>query len=196
MRKHFVVIIIISFAFLSGCSWMYRSTTRRFDDEFRNNQKVIVTIPARPVEKRTEIGSAILQIEREYSSGYDNVTAYFVVERSSSSFGIDNLGYLKANGQTFELSVENAVSEIKSVNETSVSSFAKADSAAVYLEQTSDTDTHIWIDDKFWTWITPQMVDQIKQADDLVFRFYFGPIPATYRIRGSALYELKKALNE
>jgi len=110
-----------------------------------------------------------------------------VISRASSSFPIDKTGYMKGGGNKFELHIEDSVSEYKSASETTYTSTARSDSAGVSVSQTSDTDTEVWFDEKFMIELTPGMISSILETDELVFRFYFGPIPGTFIFRGRRL---------
>ncbi len=188
------LILIIPSIILISCSHLFYDNYQKFDDEFRSNKKLIARILLRPEERRTEISSAYIIIEREISEKQDNVKAYVVVARSSTSFKIENTGYLKADNQSFELNISNPVSEYKSKNETSVSAYSKTDSTGVSTGQTTDIDERTWIDDKFVFSLTPEMIAKIKKSSEIIFRFYFGPIPATFRISGSKFNPIYKVL--
>jgi hypothetical protein len=175
---------------------MFYVNFQKFDDEFKNNTKIIARILIRPEERGTEINYSQVIFEREVSANQDIVKAYFVISRSTTSFKIENLGYLKADNQSFEIDVISPVSEYKSKNHTSVSTYAKTDSTGVKTGQTTDTDQQTWIDDKFVFTLTPEMIAKIKNADEFIVRFYFGPIPATFKFNGPDLKPIHKVLNE
>lgn len=196
MKKVKYFIFGISFLFMTSCSWMFYDNFQKFDDEFKNSRKVIARIDLDPQERRTEINSAHVIFEREITDKQDNVKAFFVIARSSTSFKIENLGYLKADNQSFEINIINPVSEYKSKSETSVETYTKTDSTGVKTGQTTDIDERIWIDDKFIFSLTPEMISIIKKTDEFNVRFYFGPIPATFRFKGSKLKPIHKMLNE
>jgi hypothetical protein len=193
-KSKYLILTIPLFTFIS-CTHLFYNNYQKFDDEFRNNKKLIARIIQRPEERRTEITSAYIIIEREISEKQDNVKAFVVIARSSTSFKIENTGYLKADNQSFVLNISNPVSEYKSKNETSVSTYSKTDSTGVSTGQTTDIDERIWIDDKFIFSLTPEMTTKIKKSNEIILRFYFGPIPATFRISGSKLIPINKVLN-
>jgi hypothetical protein len=186
----------ITILLLAGCSRMFNVNFQKFDDEFKNSRKIIARIDLGPEERRTEINWAHVIFEREISDKQDNVKAYFVISRSSNSFKIENSGYLKAGGQSFEINITNALTEYKSKNETSVETYTKTDSTGVKTGQKTEIDENIWIDDKFIFSLTPEMISKIKNSDEFIVRFYFGPIPATYRFKGSKLKPVQRMLNE
>ncbi len=196
MKKFVYLFAAASFLFMSGCSWLFYDSFQKFDDEFRNEKKVIARVNIRPEERRTEIMSAKVIFERVISDNGDDVKAYFVIGRSSSSFKIENSAYLKADNQTFELQIDNPVSELKSETETSVSSYLSSDSTGVKSGQTTDIDSHMWFDDKFVFIVTPQMVTRIANSKEMIARFYFGPVPATFKFRRSKLKDIQRILNE
>jgi hypothetical protein len=79
---------------------------------------------------------------------------------------------------------------------STVSTYAKTDSTGVKTGQTTDIDENIWIDDKFMFTLTPEIISKIKKADEFIVRFYFGPIPATFKFKGSKLKPIHKVLDE
>jgi hypothetical protein len=196
MKKMTCFLLAIISLFLTSCSWIFYDNFQKFDDEFKNSKKIIARIILDPEERRTEINSAAVIFEREVSSNQDIVKAYFVIARSTNSFKIENSGFLKADNQSFEINVINQVSEYKSKSETSVSTYAKTDSTGVKTGQTTDIDENIWIDDKFMFTLTPEIISKIKKADEFIVRFYFGPIPATFKFKGSKLKPIHKVLDE
>jgi len=193
MDKKVALFIILS-SLLTGCSWIFYDRFQEFYDEFRNSRKAIVRMDIRPLESRTEIGNANIIFEREYSEQYDIVKAYIVIERSSSSFKIGDQGFFKIDNDSYEISLEKIVSEQKMKTESTISSFSKTDSTTVSSGSSTESDTRIWIDDKFVFTLTNDMINKIKTSENLIFRFYFGPIPGTFRIKGTDLNLLKKIL--
>jgi len=196
MKKLKYLILGITLLLMASCSWMFYDSYQKFDDEFKNSRKILARIDLDPLERRTEINSAHVIFEREISGKADNVKAFFVIARSSTSFKIENTGYLKADNQSFEINIINPVSEYKSKSEYSVETYSKTDSTGIKTGQTTDIDEHIWIDDKFIFSLSPEMISMIKKAGEFSVRFYFGPIPATFRFKGSKLKPIHKMLNE
>jgi len=180
----------------SGCSWLFFDDFQRFNDEFKNSKKLIARVLLDSKERRTEINSAYIIFDREISDKQDITKAYLVISRTSSSFKVEKSGFLKADDKTFDIEISQAESEYKSKNETSVSTFAKTDSTGVTTGQTTEIEEHSWIDDKFMFTLTPEMISAVKESNEVVLRFYFGPIPATFKIKGSKLYSVHKVLKE
>lgn len=179
---------------ITGCTWLFYDRVQEFDDEFTDTRKVIARMDVLPVERRTEINSARIIFEREYSDRNDFVKAYFVIARSSESFQPAMEGFMKIDDDTWEISLDNILSEHKMSTETSSSSYSKSDSTGVSSGSSSSTDTDIWIDDKFMFPLTDDMISKIREADKMMIRFYFGPVPGTFRIRGMDLGSVKRIL--
>lgn len=173
---------------------MYYRRFQSFDDEFRNSRKLIARISLRPEEKRTEINSAYVLFEREITSGSNKTNAYFVVSRSTKSFRIQDRGYLRAGDKTFETDITNILSEYKSKSSATFQTFAGSDSTGASSGVLADMDERIWIDDKFMLILTPEMTSEIKNAGEFIARFYFGPVPATFRFSGSKFKPVNKLL--
>jgi hypothetical protein len=196
MKKVNYLILGIPLLFFTSCSWMFYDNFRKFDDEFKKSKKIIAQTYVYPLERRTEINSAQVIIEREISEMRDIIKVYFVVARSSSSFKIENLGYLKAGNKSFEINIINPESEYLSKNETSVETYSKTDSTGVKTGHKTEINERSWINDKFIFTLTPEMISELKKTDEFIVRLYFGPVPATFRFKGSKLKPISKLLSE
>ena len=194
VRFAFIALMIMA----AGCSGRFYNRVITYDDEFRNSSKRIARVSIRNDERRTEVTSAKIVFEKvkDVSGGESYPSAYFVIARSSTSFRIESDGYMKAGGQKFELKLVEPVSEFKTESESSSSSLVSADSTGVSSYETSDTSTNMWFDEKFIIDFTPEMVTAIRSSDELTFRFYFGPLQATYILDGKRLKAVKGVYQE
>jgi hypothetical protein len=184
-------------AFLAfSCSSVIYNKVYRIDDEFRDNVKHYTRVNIRPADKRTEIGSARITLEKVVNKEGEAVNAYFVINRSSSSFKADNAGFIKAGDKKFEISLLDPVSEFKSRSEAAISGLATVDTSGLVTGQTPGIDTRTWIEDKFVVTLSQEVVMGISEAKDVIFRFYFGPIPATYKLEGYKLLAVQKVLKQ
>jgi len=119
-----------------------------------------------------------------------------VVGRSSYSFKIDQKGFFRIDNNTYEITLDNITSEQKAETDISTSTYHKSDSTGVSSGSSTDSDTHLWIDDKFLFTLTPEMISKIKMANVLNIRFYFGPEPGTFKIKGYDLNIIKRILRD
>jgi hypothetical protein len=188
--------LLTSLFIISGCTCLFYDNFQSFDDEFKNSKKLIARVLLDSEERRTEINGAYIIFDREISDKQDITKAYLVISRTSASFKVEKSGFLKADDKTFDIEIRQVDTEYKSKNETSISTFAKTDSTGVTTGQTIENEEHSWIDDKFMFTLTPEMISAIKETNEVVMRFYFGPVPATFKIKRSKLYSVHKALNE
>lgn len=186
-KENFWFILLI--LTITSCSGRFYNRVIRYDDEFRNSSKRIARVSVRSNERRSEIREARIVFENVdgLEAGESHSCAYFVIARSTESFSIGNKGYMKAGDQKFELSVEEPVSEYKTEYETSEMNTVTSDSTGYSSFQMANTSTINWFDEKFVTDLTPEMVSAIGLSDRVIFRFYFGPIPATFYLEGSKL---------
>ena len=184
---------IMSFS-LAGCTNVFYNNFQEFDDEFKKSKKNIARVVLFPEEKRTEINSAIVLIEKEVLPDRELTKAYFLISRSSYSFRLEKIGYLKAAGQSFEILVTEPLTEYRSKRESSVSLNSKTDSTGVSTTQTTSFNEYNWIDDKFVFELTPEIVSAINRSEEFIVRFYLGPVPATFKFKGSRLKTVHKAL--
>lgn len=194
LRIRILIIIAVTATILPGCTWMFTDRYQVINDDFRNSTKTITRMELRPLERRTEIGNAYIVFEMDQTIRSNESKAFCVVGRSSSSFRAQEQAFLKTDETNYEIRLKNIGSEQKMSTETSVTSFTTTDSTSVTSGASSSTDTRLWIDDKFTFDITESMRDGILASKNGLLRFYFGPIPATYRISGKDLQLLKKAL--
>lgn len=187
--------VIFLTALLTGCIRSLYYRTQEYNDEFKNSKKQIARMDVRPQESRTDVDYARIIFEREISDNHDITKAYFVISRSPISFRTDQTGFLKIDNDAYEITLDYILSEQKADTEISTSSYIKSDSTGVSSGSSASSDTNLWIDDKFMITLTPEMISKIRMADVLIIRFYFGPIPGTFKIKGYDLNQLKKILN-
>lgn len=190
MRKVTLILIVFSFT-LTGCSYLLNAPTKTFEDEFKNTKTHTLAQTFRPDELTSEINSATLTFSRIITDSNENINVYFVINRSSSSFKVDKKGFMKANGNRFEFISEPEGSELKSRQESSTTSTTTKDSTSVKTTYTTDVKNINWYDDKFMVQLTPEMVEALLKTDELLFRFYFGPEQATFRLKGKKLQQVK-----
>ena len=188
-----LLIIIVSFAEVS-CGTLKYNKVYSYEDEFRDNVKTYTRIRIKPEERKIEIGSARLIIEKEAGDEGEATNAYFVIYRSSSSFKVDRSGFVKIGDKKYEVNLKDPVSELKTKSEVSISGIATADTSGVVTGQTANIDTRTWIEDKFVINFSKEVTAGITASSDIIFRFYFGPIPATYRLEGRSLEAVKRIL--
>lgn len=196
MKTLKILLITCCLFLITGCSWLFYDKYQVFDDEFKNTKKTITRFDIYPREKRTEIREAKIVIERELAGNKETVRAYFVVSRASSSFKAENKGFIMAGNSQYEVTFDEVTSEYKSKTETSSSAFATIDSTKVSTASITGSETTLWIDDKFIITLDKEITNQFATTDKVLFRFYFGPIPATFVIKGTNLKFLKRSFQE
>ena len=194
MKRCILYLSFILVILIASCSSIRYNRGYRYDDEFRGGVRNYIRVSIKPEERRTEIGVARVIIEKEIKGSLENVKAYFVVSRTPSSFKSEKTGYMKVGDHKFELSIEDPISELRTKSEATMSGFSRSDSTGVESEQSADIETRVWNEDKFILNLSGEIVSVVLEAREVIFRFYFGPIPATYRITGSTLEELQEAL--
>jgi hypothetical protein len=101
-----------------------------------------------------------------------------------------------AGNSQYEVKFDEVTSEYKTGTETSASSFASIDSTKISTVSITDSKTTLWIDDKFKITLGKEITDQFATADKVLFRFYFGPIPATFILKKTDLKYLKRTFQE
>lgn len=179
---------------LWSCSSVRYNKVYRYDDEFRGSSREYVRLMLKPEERRTEIGHARVIFERVEGVQGVSRDAYFVIMRAASSFGADRYGFLKAGENKYELELRDPVSEYRTSTDETVSTVFSKDTTGLSVSTTTDIDTRTWIEEKFIIRIPDESAGAIKASDEVVFRFYFGPVPVTYHISGNKLLVIKEVL--
>lgn len=177
-----------------ACSSVKYNKVYSYQDEFLHNSKKYARIHLKPIERRTDIGAANIIFEKEINKEGEDINAYFVVYRSSSSFKVKDKGFIKTGDRQYDVLLMDPVSQFKSKSEATISGIATADTSGVVTGQTADIDTRTWIEDKFVINLSKEIAEGIKEASNVILRFYFGPIPITYKLEGYKLLSVKNAM--
>jgi hypothetical protein len=192
--KNNLILLIILLATLTSCSIFYPLNTQI--DEFKHTKKITLEIGTTPTEHLTNnVTYANITFERCILESGETLNAYFVLNRNSSSFKIEKGGFMKAFGKSYEISIENQETENKSQLVSKTESTSVKDSTKVKTESKTVSNTYDWYQEKFIIHFTPDMIESIKNTDELIFRYYLGPKQATLKFTGSPLKRLKKLLS-
>jgi len=194
MKRMLILYFVVSAIIFLSCSSVKYNTVYRYDDEFRGNSREYVRIIVRPEERRTEIGQARIIFEKVEGNDGGFRDAYFVIMRAASSFRADEIGFLKAGESKFGIKLTDPVSELRMETEETVSTYTSQDSTGTSVTTSSDTDTRTWVEEKFIIKISDESAIGILETDEIIFRFYFGPVPVTYRIIGKELELIKEVI--
>ena len=148
-------------------------------DEFTNTHRYTLTESESNAEYGNDIGDADIKCCRLVTAKNDSVTFYFSIERETNSFGLEPKGFMKADGKQFEIKVSDIFDEERSRERTTITK----DSTATGKQRKTISTTHQnWIVTNFVVRVTPEMLAAIRTGKDMMFRFYFGPDMATYKI--------------
>ena len=188
MKLHLPFLILVSMAF-AGCALFSPYTT--VNDEFRNTKTSTLDITVNPSEYQSAATNAKITFERVTSKTNETLNAYFVIARTSSSFNLGKKCFVKADGKSYEISIESEGSEYRTGQESTSTSTIVKDSTKVKSELVSKTNSYNWIDEKFVLRLTPEIKSSLLKTNELIFRFYFGPKEGTFRLTGYTLKRLK-----
>lgn len=194
IMKYIIGIIICCVCILSSCSAVRYNKIYRYKDEFTGSNREYVRIGIRPEERRTEIGNARVIIEKVEGPGGVTQDTYFVIMRAASSFGVDRRGFIRAGGINYEVELMDPVSEFRTKTEETLMTVSSGDSTGTTVSTTSDSDTRTWIEEKFMVRIPAESFSSVKSGNEVIFRFYFGPVPVTYVIKGKKLDLVREVL--
>ncbi|MDP4202933.1 MAG: hypothetical protein Q8861_09570 [Bacteroidota bacterium] len=148
-------------------------------DEFTNTHRYTLTESERNDEYGSDIGDADIKCCRLVTANSESVAFYFSIERETNSFGLEPKGFMKANGKQFELQLSDIFDEERSRERTTITK----DSTATGKQRKTISTTHQnWIVTNFVVPVTPEMLAAIRSGRDMMFRFYFGPDMATYKL--------------
>ncbi len=195
MKKTLLFTISIASIFFSSCGFLLNNQNA-YTDEFRNSKIFTIKQIVSPIEFGSEISNATLTYERIVSETSESLNLYFIIARSTGSFRIEKKGFLKVNNTNFELFPETEGTEYNTKQETNTSTTTTKDSTTVKTQYNTDVQSYNWLTDKFIVRFTPEMMASISKTNELIFRFYFGPTPATFIIKGFYLNQVQKLLNQ
>lgn len=178
-----MIISLVSLWALAGCSVLRIGPIKEYRDDFTGGRRYLLTEKISPHERRTEIGNATMTFEKRVSPEIVKSTIYFIIERSPQSFRSEEKGYIKVNNTTWEIILDEVSVESK---------FTGGISEEDILKQSGIVTR---IDEKFRVELSQEIVDAITLGRTMEIRLYFGPMPATYRIRGLALSRVRRLLS-
>jgi hypothetical protein len=159
-----------------------------FQDEFRGSKKYILEQTLFTTERTylSHVSSLSIFFEKEIiPSQAEQNNMYLVFSRGTSSFTIDKKGFLKIGETTFPIEAKGMQTEYKTNVNTSV------DTAGV-----TSTETSHWLNDYFKIPLTTEMVALMRKNQGLTLRFYAGPIPLTFVIKGNDAGKLRDWINK
>jgi len=198
MKKIIFLLLILCAFILSSCMALVVGTAlvsqkkglEYYNDDFKNSQTIILEQRIDPEEndpfRGYKIKTANLTYIKSISDNFDEVNIYFVISRDPQSFGVGEEAYARINGINYNLILNGEkVGEQSHYNTTTIT---KTD------ENSTKTETNTVLEEKFFIRLSPEMINSIKQTDEIIFRFYFGPNQATYIVQGAKLRMAKKFL--
>ncbi len=196
MKNRILRLIMTCIFVLNSCSTVKYNKVYSYYDEFRDNSKKFVRVGIKSEEKRSEVGTARIIMEKEAMKEGEEVRAYFVIWRSSASFAADGSGFIKVGGMKYELSLQDQVSKFRTKSEANITNFAAPDSTGLSSAFSTDIDTRTWIEDKFVITLPDEVVKAISGTSEAIFRFYFGPVPASYILDRRRLKLVKEVIGD
>ena len=103
---------------------------------------------------------------------------------------------MKASGKSYEINIENAETESRSALNTTTTSTTVKDSAKIKTKLETISNTDNWYEDRFIVRLTPQMIESVRNTDELLFRFYSGPEQATFKFSGWTMKRVKQVFDK
>ncbi|MDR0505413.1 MAG: hypothetical protein LBH32_01145 [Dysgonamonadaceae bacterium] len=166
------------------------------EDEFRNNRIVIYKHDSTVKERKLARRTANITYQRIINKEDEKLRIYFVLNGSANSFNIEKTSYIKVGNKAFEVDI----SELNVNYRTSTSSVSTTtivtDSTKTSSSNRVETKTNEWLSNKFVIETPKDIITTIKNADQLLFRFYFGAEPATFILTGKQLKRLREMFSK
>ena len=169
---------------LAGCSYVKYNKVFSSNDEFTNEKRSMVRIRLWPEEKYNDINEATMICEGVSKGEARMVRFYFSIPRTLSGFRVKDEGFIKVGGNKYKVIPEEPVSMLRHDNDVSISMFAASDSTGSRTRQTTDIDSRTWVEEKFMITVAENVLNDMGKADNMLFRFYFGPVTITFPVKG------------
>lgn len=191
-----IVLFIITLSLLVSCSFLNRPRYSKLDDEFTGKKIYTVSQYVNPTEKKVDIGIAKLTFQRILLGNSESLIAYFVINRYSNSFDLENKGFLRANEKNYAFTIDKKNTQYKTSTTTSSTNSTTKDSTKVSSVNTTETSTSNWYEEKFTITFNEEIALSLKKGKVVYFRFYFGPQVATYKLNDNQIQSLKKIFKD
>lgn len=159
-----------------------------FQDEFRGSKKYILKQTLYSSERNylTSVNALSIIYEREIIPLQpDNNNIYLIFSRDNSSFTVDKKGFIKIGETTFPIEAKSMQTEYKTNQSTST------DTSGV-----TTTETAHWLNDYFKIPLTTEMMSLLRKNQMLTMRFYAGPVPITFVVKGRDAERFNEWLNK
>lgn len=191
-----ILIVLFIVSSIVSCSFVNQSYYSKLNDEFKGRKTISVIQYPKPIDSKNNIGSVKIIFQRILVENNDDFIAYFVINRYSSTFELENKAYLKANGQIYDLLIDRKNTEYKTSTSTSTANTTINDSTKVNTINATETTTKNWYEEKFSIKLNKDMVSSIIKGNAVFFRFYFGPEVGTYMLNERQIGDIKKMIED
>jgi len=163
-------------------------------DEFMDAKRSTLLQSVNEKNKINGIESATITYTHEIRNDIEIVELFFAVSRSPKTFDLERMGYVKAGEKMFDTPLKLMNPVMGKRVETITVPVMSQDTTALMTTEATTSGTTSYLIDKFSFRLAPEAVEAIKNGGSLSYRFYFGPVAATYNIRGMKLSKVKKLL--
>lgn len=194
INRIFLLLAITSLAV--SCAIINQSQYSKLNDEFTGKKTISVTQYLNPIDSKSNVGSVKVIFQRIQKENKEDLLAYFVINRYTSTFDLENKAFLKANGEVFELSINRKNTEYKTSTSISTTNLTTNDSTKVSHISTDETTTKNWYEEKFSIPLNIDMASSIIKGNEVIFRFYFGPEVGTYMLTEWQIGDIKRMFED
>jgi len=191
-----IFVFLVAITLLVSCSLINQANYYKLDDEFTGRKTFTISQYITPTERNFDVGNAKITFQRTVSENDENLIAYFVINRYSSSFNMENKGFLKANDQKYELLIDKKNTEYRTSTSTKTSNTVTKDSTKVSTVNNTETSTNNWYEEKFSISLNQDITSSLMKGNEIFFRFYFGPQVATYKFSPSQITAFKRIFTD
>ena len=186
MKKLLIPLLFLALIPMQACTILILNkytNIRSYSDDLNNEQRHLLTRVVMPREWLSNIGSATMLFEKRGNPYNSGCSVYISIERGSNSFRSEESGYLKIDGEVFPLLLREL-------------SLERDYDLSVDDDDGGDFTIDRKITEKFRIELTPAMIEAFAGGQRAEFRFYFGPEPATYRLKGAGMRKVKRLLRK
>lgn len=170
----------------AGCGNSYYNTITHYSDEFKKTETFILNQRFTPDEKNSLVNTALITYEKQKRTPVDKVTLFFVFERNPISFNIDKKGFIRTSGRNFEVEGVNLTTENFTQTVVTNNNVITLDSTGVTSVAANSSATKSWLQDKFKLELSEEIVQTLRNGNDLTFRFYTNATPITFTLNKKA----------
>ena len=185
--------IILTFTAMHSCSFRLKRVFVENDSTQSLKRVRAELYHTRDQERRTPFYSSVQTILKEDSAGLaTRYKVYDVLRLNPNAFNLNDTIYVLVDGKSTPLTIESMQVENFSHLSEDTETMLTADSSKVSV--ITGYKQHQVKVFKISYELCAEVIEKIKQAEDIRFRYYAGPNMITLRVRGRNMNTLQKVI--